>query len=62
MAKLKMKKLPKAPKASASVEVKERYLQRVKEIQRENDRRKAENRKSEELSKKIQKAVSGFRK
>lgn len=62
MAKLKMKKLPKAPKASASVEVKERYLQRVKEIQRENDRRKAENRKSEELTKKIQKAVSGFRK
>lgn len=53
MAKLKMIKYPKAPKVSASVEVKERYLERVKEIDKENAKRKAINKKSEELSKKI---------
>lgn len=62
MAKLKMKKLPKAPKKTASVEAKERYLQRVKEIQKENAQRAALNRKSEELSKKIAKVVSCFKK
>lgn len=54
MAKLKMVKLPKAPKASASVVVKERWLQRVAEIRKENAKRAALNKKSEELSKKIQ--------
>lgn len=53
MAKLKLLKYPKKPKQSASVETKERFLQRVKEIDRENARRKAENKKSDELSKKI---------
>lgn len=54
MAKMKMKKLPKKPKASSSVATKERYLARVKEIERENARRHAENKKSEALTKKIQ--------
>lgn len=53
MAKLKMLKYPKKPKQSSSVATKERYLSRVKEIDRENMRRKAENKKSDELSKKI---------
>jgi hypothetical protein len=53
MAKLKMKSYPKKPKASASVAVKERYIARCKEIDKENTRRKAENQKSEKLSKQI---------
>lgn len=54
MAKLKMVKLPKAPKASASAAVKERWLQRAAEIKKENAKRASLNKKSEELSKKIQ--------
>ena len=53
MAKLKMKKLPKPPKQGASVAVKERYLARVKEIDKENASRLALNKKSEALSKQI---------
>lgn len=53
MAKLKMIKYPKKPKTTASIETKERYLARVREIDKENAKRKAENKKSEELSKKI---------
>lgn len=53
MAKLKMIKYPKAPKNSASVATKERYLERCREIDKENAKRKAENKKSDELSKKI---------
>ena len=53
MAKLKMIKYPKKPKTTASIESKERYLARVREIDKENAKRKAENKKSEELSKKI---------
>lgn len=53
MAKLKMLKLPKKPKMSASVAVKERWLARVQEIKRENARRIALNKRSIELSKKI---------
>lgn len=62
MAKKTMLKLPKAPKASASVDVKERYLKKVAEIKKENARRQSENKKSEELSKKIAKARADFRK
>lgn len=62
MAKLKMLKLPKAPKASASVAVKERYLQRVAELKKVNAQRAALNRKSEELDKKIAAARQAFRK
>ena len=53
MAKLKMLKYPRKPKQSASVATKERYLARVKEIDRENMRRKAANKRSDDLSKKI---------
>ena len=53
MAKLKMLKYPRKPKASASIESKENYLKRVKEIDKENAKRKAINKKSEDLSKKI---------
>lgn len=53
MAKLKMKKYPKKPKANASVTVKENYLDKVKEIDKENAHRKAENKKSDTLTKKI---------
>lgn len=53
MAKLKMLKYPRKPKQSASVSTKERYLARVKEIDRENARRKAANKRSDDLSKKI---------
>ena len=53
MATLKLKKYPKKPKVTASVAVKERFLQRTKEIDKENARRKSEKKKSSDLSKKI---------
>ncbi|MDR1544463.1 MAG: hypothetical protein LBS50_08680 [Prevotellaceae bacterium] len=53
MAKLKMLKYPRKPKTMASVASKEKYLVRCKEIDKENGRRKSENKKSEDLSKKI---------
>lgn len=62
MAKLKMLKAPKRPKASASVATKEAYLKRLAEVQRENARRRAENAKSKMLDQKISKAISGFNK
>ena len=60
MAKLKMLKRPKAPKASASITTKENYLKKLAAIKKENARRAAVNRKSDELSKKIAKACQGF--
>ena len=60
MAKLKMLKCPKAPKATASNAVKERYLKKIGEIKRENQKRAAANRKGEELSRRIAKARQGF--
>ena len=54
MAKMKLLKLPKAPKASASAAVKERWLQRASQVKAENAKRAALNKKSEELTKKIQ--------
>lgn len=54
MAKLKMIKLPKAPKASASAATKECWLQRAAQIKAENAKRAALNRKSEALTKRIQ--------
>lgn len=60
MGKLKMKKMPKAPKASASVETKQAYLKRLAETKKENRRREALNRKSEMLSAKIAKARASF--
>ena len=53
MAKLKMLKMPKKPKMSASVETKENWLKRAADVKKENERRKRENKRSEELSKKI---------
>lgn len=53
MAKLKMLKLPKRPKANASVAVKENWLKRAAEVKKENACRRAQNKKSDELSKKI---------
>lgn len=53
MAKLKMLRLPKKPKASASVATKENWLKRAAEVRKENERRRRENKKSEELSKRI---------
>lgn len=60
MAKLKMLKAPKRPKASASVATKENFLRKLTEVQKENARRKAENQKSKMLDAKISKAINGF--
>ena len=60
MAKLKMLKRPKAPKASASIQVKENYMKKLAAVKKENSRRATINRKSEELSKKIAKACQAF--
>ena len=60
MAKIKMLKCPKAPKASASNAVKERYLKKLADIKRENQKRAAANRKGDELSRKIAKARQSF--
>ena len=62
MAKLKMLKMPKAPKASASIATKERYLQRLAEVKKANAIRASLNKKSEELDKKIAAARQAFRK
>ena len=53
MAKMKMLKAPKKPKRSASIATKENWLKKVAEVKKENARRVALNKKSEELSKKI---------
>lgn len=53
MAKLKMLRMPKKPKASASIESKENWLKRVAEIKKENAKRASLNKKSAELSKRI---------
>lgn len=53
MAKLKMLKYPKKPKASASVATMERYIERTKEIDKENAKRKTQNSKADGLRKKI---------
>lgn len=55
MATLKMKKMPKAPKKSASIAVKENYLKRVAEVKRENAKRASLNKKSAALDAKIAK-------
>jgi hypothetical protein len=55
---LKLKKLPRKPKASASVAVKENWLKKAAEIKKENARRIAAAKKSKELSNRIAK-ISG---
>ena len=49
-----MPKKPRKPKSTASIAVKENFLKRYAEWQKECNRRKAENKKSEVLTKKIQ--------
>lgn len=53
MSKLKMLKLPKKPKRSASLETKQKFLAKVKEIQHQNAKRHKLNQDSERLSKVI---------
>lgn len=48
-----LKKLPKKPKASASLQTMENWLRRAQEIKRENDRIRAEKKKKEQLLQKI---------
>lgn len=52
--KKKTKKYPKKPKASSSLEVMQRYLERCKEIDKENKQIQTHNKKCEELKKKVQ--------
>ena len=59
---LKMVKMPKQPKKAASVSAKERYLDRLAKVRKENQIRKAYNHKLVELDRKIAKAVAGFSK
>lgn len=48
-----LKKLPKKPKASASLQTMENWLRRAQEIKRENDRIRADKKKKEQLLQKI---------
>ena len=50
----KLKKYPKKPKASASLAVLERYLERRKEVDKANAKIKADANKKASLRKKIQ--------
>ena len=62
MAKMKMLKMPKAPKSTASIVAKEAYLKRLAEIKKQNAVRASLNKKSEQLDKQIAAARSAFRK
>ena len=53
MAKLKMKRYPKKPKQSASASTMQKYLDRCRDIDKENAKRKSENSKAEGLRKRI---------
>jgi hypothetical protein len=52
--KKKLKKYPKKPKVSSSLEVMQKYLERCKEIDKENKQIQAHNKKCEEYRKKVQ--------
>lgn len=56
---VKLKKLPKRPKTSASVATKEAYLKKVAEIKKENAKIIADKKKSKDLDKKIDAAIKG---
>lgn len=58
MAKLKYLKLPKKPKQSASVATLRKYLDRVADIKKENQRRASVNAEQDRLKKQVA-AVSG---
>lgn len=55
MATLKLKKLPKSPKAKASIQTKENYLKRVSEVKKQNRRIESLNKRSKALDAKIAK-------
>lgn len=55
---LKLHKLPKAPKAKASIAAKENYLKRVGEVKKLNRKIEALNKKSKALDAKIAKVRS----
>jgi len=50
---LKLIKTPKRPKASATLKTWENYRDRVKEIEKENNKRRAEVKKKADLIKKL---------
>lgn len=56
---VKLKKLPKRPRSSASVATKEAYLKKVAEIKKENAKIIADKKKSKDLDKKIDAAIKG---
>lgn len=53
MLKLKMKKMPKKPKANATEKQLLNWLQRAAAVKKENQRRKSENKRIEQLHKRI---------
>ena len=56
---VKLKKLPKKPKASASIATKEAFLKKVAEVKKENAKIIADRKKSKELDKRIDAAIKG---
>lgn len=56
---VKLKKLPKRPKSSASIATKEAFLRKVSEIKKENAKIIADKKKSKDLDKKIDAAIKG---
>lgn len=59
--KLVLKKLPKKPKASASVSVKENYLKKVTAIKKENDKRKREFESNKKKNLALSKKIAGIK-
>lgn len=56
---VKLKKLPKKPKSSASIATKEAFLKKVAEVKKENEKILSDRKKSKELDKRIDAAVKG---
>lgn len=56
---VKLKKLPKKPKSTASVATKEAFLKKVAEIKKENAKIIADKKRSKELDKRIDAAIKG---
>lgn len=61
MAKVKLQKLPKRPKASASIKIKEAYLRKVEAIRKKNAEKLKNASYSEQLDKKIAGVIEGYR-
>jgi len=60
--KLTLKKLPKKPKASASIKVKENYLKKVGEIKKENNKRITANKSAVKKNETLQKRIGAVSK